>query len=140
MLAQPAGACDDEPGTGRGDVTMLVVCMSCSRHRRAADDRCPFCGVEAITVQTSEAAQPLPPGLTRAAFVLMGASAIAACGKSPKEADPPPPPAPTEQAVPAYGPAPTLNPPVPVPTQQMAPAYGPPPMQERVGKPDAGKK
>jgi len=100
---------------------------------RTTDEACPFCGAEA----------PLPErrvevGLSRAAIMLMSGVALtsvgtAACGKT-TEQNNPPPPTPTNQVAPAYGPAPvfvdTDAAAKPIPSNQPSPpvpAYGAPP-------------
>ncbi len=48
---------------------MLVCCTSCARHVKVSETACPFCGARRV--------------ISRAALVVMGAAAIAACAKEP---------------------------------------------------------
>ena len=114
---------------------MLVPCGGCSRHVRAEEGPCPFCG----------AAVSLPPraiarhGATRAAIFYLGAT-LAACGG---QSDPPPestimqpygappdppeaPPDPSEPDVADPPPPPLETDPDPDEPPAIAPPYGAP--------------
>jgi hypothetical protein len=68
-------------------MTELVLCTSCSRHVRRAEERCPFCGT-LIAAETRHARAPVAPaGLSRAKLYAFHAAvatgvATAACGGS----------------------------------------------------------
>ncbi len=68
-------------------MTDLVLCTSCSRHVRRAEECCPFCGT-LIAAETRRARPPVaPPGLSRAKLYAFHAAvatgvATAACGGS----------------------------------------------------------
>jgi hypothetical protein len=59
----------------------LVPCMSCHRHVRVAEDRCPFCGAERAAELRAAAPPALPKRrLGRAALFTFGATlATASC-------------------------------------------------------------
>lgn len=64
-------------------MSCLHVCPSCGRHVRSTETTCPFCDV-ALPDDFSVCGEPRAVGraLTRAAFLLMSATALTACGKS----------------------------------------------------------
>lgn len=106
----------------------LVPCTQCARHVRVGPEGCPFCGAStAALVPRGIDALPSDRSLTRAALVLMGATAILGCGKTaglaaPAYGGPPPDPAVLDAgvenlAVPAYG-APPIAPPAPSSTSK----------------------
>jgi hypothetical protein len=99
-------------------MSCLHVCPACSRHVRANEPACPFCALvlPADFSVCARATRPPPSRpLTRASLVLMGATALAACGKS--TGAPTGPPAvqgdagagPIEMPVAVYGPAPVAD-------------------------------
>src|SRR5690348_16726175 len=61
----------------------LVLCLSCQRHVRVSDERCPFCAV-GLSAEQRASAEPVLPRrrLGRAALFTFGATLIggAACG------------------------------------------------------------
>ena len=67
----------------------LVPCLSCQRHLRVTEERCPFCGVERSSEQRASAAPPLPGRrMGRAALFAFGATLMgAACSSSAGGAD-----------------------------------------------------
>src|SRR5437868_9608391 len=75
------------PGGGRWShrgmtSSALHPCASCARHVRADETRCPFCGGEPGPMEVREAAR-WTGRVTRAAIVLLGASAAgAACSST----------------------------------------------------------
>jgi hypothetical protein len=108
-------------------VICLHVCPSCARHVRSIETTCPFCE-EALPDDFGVCGEPRAAGrpLTRAAFLLMSATALTACGKSPgagggADIYGPPPvdarpdsgtttaPEPVPQPVAVYGPAPVAG-------------------------------
>jgi hypothetical protein len=64
-------------------MSCLHVCPSCGRHVRSSETTCPFCDV-ALPDDFGVCGEPRATGrpLTRAAFILMSATALTACGKS----------------------------------------------------------
>lgn len=77
----------------------LVACTGCARHVRCDEAACPFCGRATAPCASADGAAP-PAALSRAALVFLGASAIAACGKTDRTYDPEP--------VAVYGPPPMM--------------------------------
>jgi len=57
---------------------MLVLCTCCTRHVRASEPKCPFCGAEREA--SSDDAAPARVARTRAAFLAGAAAAVAAGG------------------------------------------------------------
>lgn len=108
-------------------MSCLHLCPSCARHIRAEETSCPFCATvlpDDFGVCTEPRAAAGRP-LTRAALVLMTATAITACGKS-GSSDPTSP----GSGVDIYGPAPVADAgraePAPLPVA----VYGPPPIAD----------
>jgi hypothetical protein len=99
--------------------TVLAVCPGCSRHVKAIEVMCPFCGTvvtREMRASADAASRIGTRGLSRSALVLAAAAAIntAACGKATKPTDPGPPNDNGTIAA-AYGaPAPTLPPQTPI--------------------------
>ena len=64
-------------------MTCLHVCPSCTRHVRSTETTCPFCDA-VLPEDFGVCGEPRAKGrpLTRAAFVLMSATALTACGKT----------------------------------------------------------
>lgn len=112
-------------------MSCLHVCPSCERHVRSVETTCPFCDVT-LPDDFGTCGEPRATGrpLTRAAFILMSATALTACGKSTGGAGggaeiygPPPvdvrpdagakmqnqPPTPQGEPVSVYGPAPVAD-------------------------------
>jgi hypothetical protein len=107
-------------------MSCLHVCPSCERHIRSVETSCPFCDV-ALPEDFGVCDEPRATGrpLTRAAFILMSATALTACGKSTGPGTGPgggaeiygPPPVdvrpdagpPQEMPVTVYGPAPVAD-------------------------------
>ena len=113
-------------------MSCLHVCPSCARHVRSEETTCPFCDAS-LPEDFRVCGEPRATGrpLTRAAFLLMSATALTACGKttgagggadiygpppvdvrpdaSAKTQNEPPPPTPHEQPVAVYGPAPVAD-------------------------------
>ena len=86
-------------------MSSLVSCTECTRHVRAAEVACPFCGASLEGgVARPAPSLPVNRALGRAAVVFMGATALVACGKTTASKDTAP--SPTELAAPAYGPPP----------------------------------
>ena len=128
-------------------MSCLHVCPSCERHVRSVETICPFCDATlpddfGVCGELCGIGRPL----TRAAFILMSATALTACGKTAgpgagpgggAEIYGPPPvdvrpdasaspqnePVPQGEPVSVYGPAPTADPPAPsvVPAPTPAP-------------------
>jgi hypothetical protein len=67
----------------------LVPCLSCHRHVRVAEDRCPFCGAERAAELRAAAAPALPKRrLGRAALFTFGATlASASCDSTTTPSD-----------------------------------------------------
>lgn len=128
-------------------MSCLHVCPSCERHVRSVETICPFCDAT-LPDDFGVCGEPRGTGrpLTRAAFILMSATALTACGKTAgpgagpgggAEIYGPPPvdvrpdasaspqnePVPQGEPVSVYGPAPTADPPAPsvVPAPTPAP-------------------
>jgi hypothetical protein len=125
-------------------MSCLHLCPACERHVRSVETTCPFCDAT-LPEDFGVCAEPRATGrpLTRAAFILMSATALTACGKSagpgvgpgggaeiygppPVDVRPdasattqnqPPPPTPQPEPVAVYGPAPVADP-VPAPPNQ----------------------
>jgi hypothetical protein len=108
------------------------VCPSCERHVRSVETTCPFCDLT-FSEDFGVCGEPRITGrpLTRAAFILMSATALTACGKSAEIGGQPPVDVrdagpntqnqgggtPTELPTTVYGPAPVADAgAVPVPT------------------------
>ena len=51
---------------------ILLICSGCERHVKNGDCICPFCGTKVACVPGS--ATKLPPGLSRAALIALGAA------------------------------------------------------------------
>lgn len=106
-------------------------CPSCARHVRSYETACPFCEARLpgeCTLPDDVGAEPRSPGgrpLTRAALVLMGATAITACGKSGAND-----PAAHGSAVDIYGPAPVADAGLAEPPPLPVAVYGPPPIAD----------
>src|ERR1700733_12567178 len=61
----------------------LIPCLSCQRHVRASDERCPFCGVALLSEQRASAPPRLPGRrLGRAALFTFGATLFGAAACS----------------------------------------------------------
>jgi len=109
----------------------LTECKACGRHVRRTEQTCPFCAAGmSSTVESVLPPLPADRRLTRAAFVFASAAAVAACGKTDQQAQPPPQP--TLQA-PAYGPA-VIDPSQldsGRPQPEAVPAYGAPPVSSQ---------
>lgn len=65
----------------------LVLCTSCSRHVRRAEERCPFCGTALSEEVRRARPRVAPPGLSRAKLYAFHAAVVtsvaaAACGGS----------------------------------------------------------
>lgn len=114
-------------------MSCLHVCPSCERHVRSVETICPFCDAT-LPDDFGVCGEPRGTGrpLTRAAFILMSATALTACGKTAgpgagpgggAEIYGPPPvdvrpdasatnenqPVPRPEAVAVYGPAPVAD-------------------------------
>ena len=123
-------------------MSCLHVCPSCERHVRSIEKACPFCEAT-LPDDFGVCGEPRAMGrpLTRAAFILMSATALTACGKStgmgggaeiygppPVDVRPdasaktqtqPNPPDPQPEPVAVYGPAPVADAgPVPMPQKK----------------------
>jgi hypothetical protein len=88
----------------------LHPCESCSRHFRADEAACPFCGAAAPAIAARDAVTSAARPVTRAALLFMGATAVAGCSSNPSttagvdaSTDTGPGPAP------AYGPGPIFD-------------------------------
>jgi hypothetical protein len=117
----------------------LVPCSACSRHIRASEASCPFCGgtppAQRPARQTADTR-----GLSRAAALAL-VTALAGCDAPLAAAYGGPPPMADASAVqtdaaPAPAPTPTPTPPLKNTESPPAPAYGgPPPMATDAGPP-----
>ena len=58
----------------------LFACPSCERHIRSDETACPFCS-QAVAFTCAAPCAEAPPGLSRAAVLFLGATALAGCGK-----------------------------------------------------------
>jgi hypothetical protein len=63
----------------------LILCASCTRHVRRAEERCPFCGTVVPDAAKAVVPRVAPPGLSRAKLYAFHAAiatgvATAACG------------------------------------------------------------
>ena len=122
----------------------LVACAGCARHVRCGEDACPFCGAALPACPHATTIDP-PVALSRAALLFLGATAVAACGKTDRMHDP--------ETVAVYGPPPmmvdasppvTIYGPAPVNTDVPVPLIEPPTIQDAgttpVTRTDAGKR
>lgn len=108
----------------------LVPCTGCARHVRCEEETCPFCGTSTAPCFVDADADAAPPvALSRAALLFLGASAVAACGKTDRAYDPEP--------VAVYGPPPMM-------VDAAIPMIEAPSIQDAgtqpVTQPDAGKR
>ena len=64
-------------------MSCLHVCPACARHVRSIETTCPFCD-ETLPDDFGVCGEPRASGrpLSRAAFLLMSATALTACGKT----------------------------------------------------------
>jgi hypothetical protein len=68
----------------------LAPCPSCSRHVKVGPPSCPFCGGDVPTDVAPRVSTAGPgKGLTRAALMFAGATAVTACGTSTTSPTPP---------------------------------------------------
>ena len=59
----------------------LLLCPACARHVRESESACPFCGAHRVATASEEPALESSVRLSRAALVLAGALAAAACDR-----------------------------------------------------------
>ena len=59
----------------------LVPCPSCERHIRSDETACPFCTQPVAFCTSGRCAENGERALSRAAVLVLGATALAACGK-----------------------------------------------------------
>ncbi len=115
-------------------MSCLHLCPHCARHVKKEETTCPFCAsvLPADFGVCTEARAPAGRPLTRAALVLLGATAIGACGKSGAND-----PASPGSGVDIYGPAPVADAGGAAPEPLPVAVYGPPPMFD-AGEPEPG--
>jgi hypothetical protein len=125
-------------------MSCLHVCPSCERHVRSEEKECPFCAT-ALPDDFGVCGEPRAVGrpLTRAAFILMSATALTACGKSAS-----PGPGGPGGGAEIYGPPPVeVRPDASANTQNQPPTvqpeavtvYGPPPVADSATAPSEPK-
>lgn len=119
----------------------LVPCSSCARHVRSSEEVCPFCRAVVTSASPRPSVSAETRRLTRVAFALAGATALAGCGKetaAPADAAPE-----VAIAYPPYG-QPMIPDPPPVLADAAlepavaAPPYGQPMIPREPRRADAG--
>jgi hypothetical protein len=114
----------------------FVLCSSCERHVRVADRVCPFCAA-AMPEPVSSRPRGSTAGLSRAAILFAGATAVTGCSatSSMTDAASDASQSPDQQIVAAYGPVPVdvvdpsdVRDVQTMPDEQFVAAYGPAPV------------